>query len=93
MIDVSTDRYFDIPTQVAFYEIENDVYIGGIGFREVIICLDCGAKINIEDYLSDIEKMCPAVNFPIIPLTWCNISAETLGDTMFNAFTGEIITD
>ena len=93
MIDASVVHYFHTPAQVAFYDIENDVYIGGIGFGKVIICLECGTAIDIEDYLSDVEEMCPAVNFPIIPLTWCNISAEMLGDTMFNSFTGEIITD
>ena len=93
MINPSVERFFNRPTQVAFYDTENDVYIGGIAHGNGIICLECGGTIEIDEYLDDIEETCPAVQFPIIELSWCNLSNECLGDAMFDAWTGKIVID
>ena len=93
MVNSKVERFFNRPTQVAFYDTEQDIYIGGIAHGNEIICLECGGTIKIDEYLDDIEKTCPAVQFPIIELSWwCNLSDECLGGTMFDAWTGEILT-
>ena len=64
--------YFDIPTQVAFKEnpeiTDTPRWIGGIAFRDEIICGECGAVVDTED----VEQ--------IIELPWVNISEELIGD-------------
>ena len=92
MINDKVKRFYDRPTQVAFYDMENDVYLGGIAHGDTIICLECGGTVEIEDFLSDIEECKPEVAFPIIELPWVNISDECLGeDNMFDIQTGEIV--
>ena len=91
MINKKVERFFDRPTQVAFYDAENNIFIGGIAHGDEIICLECGGTIQIDEYLDEIEKTCPDVAFPIIELKWCNISDACLGDAMFDVTTGEIV--
>ena len=91
MIDTKMKRSFDVPTQVAFYDAENELYIGGIAYGDEIICLECGATIEIADYCDEIEEVAPHVQFPIIPMSWCNISDACLGDAMFDINSGEVI--
>ena len=92
MINDKVKRYYDRPTQVAFYDIENDVYLGGIALGDIIICLECGGAVEIQDFLSDIEECKPEVVFPIIELPWVNLSDECLGeDNMFDIQTGEVV--
>lgn len=93
MVNAEVKRFYDVPTQVAFYEPENSCYVGGIAHGDIIICLCCGATIDIEEFLDGIEEDCPEIQYPIIPMAWCNISDECLGDLVFDASTGEIITD
>ncbi len=81
---------FNVPTQVAYYDIEEDNYIAGIAYGDKIICLCCGGVIDIPEFLSDVEKTCPAVQFPIIPLSWENLNECCLGDAMFDSWTGEM---
>ena len=91
MIDKKVERFFDRPTQVAFLDTENNVFIGGIADGNRIICLECGGVIEIDEYLDDIEENFPEVAFPIIELNWCSLSDECLGDAMFNSSTGETV--
>lgn len=48
-------KFFDTPTQVAFYDCDADEYVGGIAFEDKIICGCCGAVIDIQD-LIDTEE-------------------------------------
>jgi hypothetical protein len=71
-MDKNFKKYFDTPTQVIFLE-KNDYTdeprkIGGIAFREEIICGECGGIIPIED-IEEIE---------ILP--WVDISEEIIGN-------------
>ena len=91
MINKKVECFFDRPTQVAFFDTENKVFIGGIADGNRIICLECGGIIGIDEFLDDIEENFPEIAFPIIELNWCNLSNECLGDAMFNSSTGEII--
>ena len=41
--------YFDIPTQVAFWEAEQKRYLAGIAYGTEIICGCCGGIIEITE--------------------------------------------
>ena len=64
-------KYFEHPTQVLFYD--DDEWIGGIAYKDEIICGECGQAIKIE---------LDGNIIPIKPLTWVNISAEIGGDEL-----------
>ena len=87
------DYFFDRPTQVAFYNVEDKCYDAGIADGDRIICLCCGGIILIQDLLDEVEEVAPEIKKPIIELSWCSLREECLGDLMFNSETGEIITD
>lgn len=87
------DYFFDRPTQVAFYNVEDKCYDAGIADGDRIICLCCGGIIPIQDLLDEVEEVASEIKKPIIELSWCSLREECLGDLMFNFETGEIITD
>lgn len=87
------DYFFDRPTQVAFYNIDNNNYDAGIAEGDRIICLCCGGIIPIQELLDEVEENAPEIKKPIIELSWVDLTYECLGDLMFNSETGEIITD
>lgn len=41
--------WFAKPVQVKFYDADNDRWIGGIGYKDEIICCECGSVIEIAD--------------------------------------------
>ena len=84
--------FFDRPTQVAFYNIEDGCYDAGIADGDHIICLSCGSVLPIQDFLDEVEEVTPEVKKPIIELYWSSLREECLGGLMFNPKTGEIIT-
>lgn len=74
-----TYDYFEVPTQVKFWDIEGDHYLGGIAFRDEIICGCCG---NVFD-INEIYESAPDTleEDPIVVYdTWVNLSSEILGD-------------
>ena len=85
--------FFDRPTQVAFYNIEDSCYDAGIADGDHIIRLSCGGVLPIQDLLDEIEEVAPEVKKPIIELYWSSLREECLGGLMFNSKTGEIITN
>lgn len=40
---------FDVPTQVKFWDYDGGHYIGGIGYRDEIICGCCGGVFEISE--------------------------------------------
>lgn len=40
--------YFDVPTQVQFWDYKKRRYNGGIAYRDEIICGCCGDVFNIS---------------------------------------------
>ena len=48
--------YYDNPTQVEYYDFENDCYVNGIAYKDEIICLCCGGVIGLEDLFEDEDE-------------------------------------
>ena len=84
------DYYFDRPTQVAFYNVDDDCYDAGITHGNYIVCLCCGGIFPIDELVEDVREVRPDI-VPIIELPWVNLREECLGDAMFDANSGEII--
>ena len=85
------DYFFDRPTQVAFYNIDNNNYDAGIAEGDRIICLCCGGIIPIQELLDEVEENAPEIKKPIIELSWVDLTYDCLGDVGFDSETGEII--
>ena len=83
--------YYENPTQVAFYDSGSKRYLGAIGYGDSLICLCCGMIIDIEDYLEGARVNFPHIKYPIIELSWADISDSCIGDAMFDSDTGEIV--
>lgn len=47
--------YFENPTQVRFYDLENDCWIGGICYGEKLICGCCGGVVNLNDFCGEYQ--------------------------------------
>lgn len=62
-------RYYDIPTQVKFYDSENNEWIGGIAYRDEIICGECGSIFELDEFEVDevVEMDC-----------WVDINAKIM---------------
>lgn len=71
-----TNRFtkFDQPTQVAFWDSENDCYLGGIAFGTNVICGCCGSVIPIDE----IYEFAPSSIEPIKDYGWVDMSNEIL---------------
>ena len=79
--------YFDHPTQVKYLDIDSgyDVneahYVGGIAYRDEIICGCCGATISIEDLMELAHDMQINEADLIIPFhSWIDIEYKIRGD-------------
>ena len=69
-------NYFEAPTQVKFWD---ERYIGGIAYRDEIICGCCGGIFKI----SDVYEVAPDTldNDPIVVYKgWVGLSSEICGD-------------
>lgn len=69
-------NYFEAPTQVKFWD---ECYIGGIAYRDEIICGCCGGIFKI----SDVYEVAPDTldNDPIVVYKdWVGLSSEICGD-------------
>ena len=77
---------FDKPTQVIFWDYDEEKWIAGIAYGSIIICGCCGSVFEIED----VNTCAPdeIVN-PIKTLSWVNISGEIAGDEMPEDFFAE----
>ena len=68
-------NYFEAPTQVKFWD---ERYIGGIAYRDEIICGCCGGIFRI----SDVYEVAPDIleEDPIVVYdTWVGLSSEICG--------------
>ena len=53
--------YFDTPTQVVFYDYDNECYTGGIAYKDEIICGCCGGIIEIADLYESVPEGIEAI--------------------------------
>ena len=71
--------YFGVPTQGKFWDYMGEHYLGGIAYRDGIICGCCGVVIGISDiyeFAPDTLEEDPI----IIPDRWVDFSREICGD-------------
>ena len=73
-------KYFEVPTQIVFYDHEDDCWKSGIGYKDEVICACCGGIIEI----SEIYEFAPAgIDTPIFEYkNWCDISEDIIGGEM-----------
>ena len=70
--------YFEVPTQVKFWDVHHirgNHYIGGIAYRNEVICGCCGGIFDI----SEIYEFSPDTlkEDPVVPYdTWVNLSSK-----------------
>ena len=65
--------FFEKPTQVKFLDpAEHGHWIGGIGYRDEIICGCCGSIFEVSELLEDNSN-------GIVQLPWIDISEEIRG--------------
>lgn len=67
-------NYFGAPTQVKFWDVDGDHYIGGIAYRNEIICGCCGSIFSIRkiyEFAPDTLK-----EDPIVVYDWVDISSK-----------------
>lgn len=70
--------FFEVPTQVKFYEAAEEDYIGGIAYRNEIICGCCGSVFEISDVIVEAEE--DGIEEPIVKLPWIDIQSEIIGE-------------
>ena len=73
-------KYYEIPTQVKFYDINEEQWIGGIAYEDYIICGCCGGKIEICDLLTKAEDTGMNPDMVIQELPWIDINETIRGD-------------
>lgn len=72
-------NYFGIPTQVKFWDYEGGHYLGGIAYRDEIICGCCGGIFDINE----IYQFAPITleEDPIVVYdNWVDINYDICGD-------------
>lgn len=72
-------NYFDVPTQVKFWDYDSGNYLGGIAYRDEITCGCCGGIVEISEIYEsapDTLKEDPIV----IPDRWVDISQDICRD-------------
>lgn len=73
-------NYFSVPTQVKFWDVDGDHYIGGIAYRNEIICGCCGGIFDI----SEIYESAPDTleEDPIVVVNgWKGLSDKICGES------------
>lgn len=67
-------KNFPIPTQVKFYNIDEDNWLNGIAYNMEVICGCCGGVIPLEELYD--EEILEREEYPVRILTnnWVDIS-------------------
>ena len=69
-------RFFDVPTQVAFWDYDSGRWVGGIAINDYIICGCCGGTFDI----AEIYEFAPADIDPLKVFSdWVDLSMEIIG--------------
>lgn len=70
------EYYFDSPTQVKFWDIDGNRYVGGIAYGDKIICGCCGSVMEIKE----VVEFAPSYVEPIVDMDWIDISYDIMGE-------------
>ena len=73
-------NYFEVPTQVKFWDVDGDHYVGGIAYRNDVICGRCAGIVDI----SEIYEVAPDTldNDPIVVVKgWKGLSDKICGES------------
>lgn len=72
-------KFFEVPTQVMFWDVDGDHYVGGIAYHDEIICGCCGGVISIEEVyeFAPVEVKEPVHAFD---KCWVDLSHEIIGE-------------
>ena len=70
--DGNMKRYYERPTQVRWFDTESNRWIGGIAYRNEIICGCCGSILELDGFEED----------EVVELGkwWVNIDEEIRGE-------------
>lgn len=76
--------YYNVPTQVMFYEADPDTWSWGIAYKEDIICACCGTVLHITEIIDDFvdyaEENKVQISKPIYEYDgWCDIVDAVYG--------------
>lgn len=67
------NMFFTRPTQVKFWDECNQQWMGGIGYRDEIICGCCGGIFEVDELLESNSNS-------IVRLPWVDINEEIRGE-------------
>ena len=70
-------KYFEKPTQVKFYNETDGRFLGGIGYKDFIICGECGCVLNLSDVYDSYQE---TIKEPVKILNWIDISYAIIED-------------
>ena len=81
---MNENKYFDKPTQVVYYDVDENCWKSGIAYKDEIICACCGGIIEI----SEVYEFAPAeIAQPIFKYdAWCDITEDIIGGEMPEAW-------
>lgn len=70
--------FYDTPKQVLFWDMGGDRYVGGIAYRDEIICGCCGAVFEIKEIYEEARADGKKYYEAIIPVEWIDFSERIL---------------
>ena len=76
-----TDLYYSHPVQVRYWDTGLKKYVGGIAYKDFIICGCCGKACSIADIIK--EAITYDILLPdeaIIEMDWIDINQEIIGE-------------
>lgn len=72
--------WYEEPTQVSFIDVDNEPYrLGGIAYRDELICGCCGAAISLEELYEEAREADIDEDKVIEVLDWFDISEAIKG--------------
>lgn len=83
-------EYFENPTQIQFWDIQPQDYVGGIGYRDEVVYGECGHVMKIADLYEEVAEAAeagepaPVEDQVIIKMSWVPINQEIIGDDFRN---------
>ena len=71
--------FYDVPTQVIFYDVYNEKNHGGIAYQDFIICGCCGGTYPLEDLKEDLKDFNLSLEENFYEQDWISLDEEIIG--------------